>query len=305
MDTVDRLYRLPPDEFVAARDELARQLRTSGERVQATEVKALRRPSVAAWALNQVARQRRGDIDTLIEIAEELRRAQQQALTGGEADDLRKASRRRRELVGTLTEAAHSVLTRTGRDARPQLAAITAILDAAVANPGVAAVLRTGRLVAEPEPGDLDAFGFLGGESSADAPDVDVRDEPKSEPATRTTGRQGARFTGPAPASPAKEDRDRTALRKAVGRAQWERDTAFQAAHDTETAMRAAQDRLHAIEQEIEQVRQRLTNLEDASTDVADQLAAATSTHDEATARLAAADAALTEIREKLDEGGG
>ena len=299
MDAVDRLYRLPPDEFVAARDELARQLRTSGERGQAADVKGLRRPSVAAWALNQVARQRPDDIEALVEIADELRRAQEQALTGGDADDLRKVSRRRRELVSQLTETATTVLARTGRDARVQVPGITAILDAAVANPGVADALRSGRLVAEPEPGDLDAFGFL---AVAGSNDVDLRDEPTTD-APRTTGRPGARFTGP-PASK-KEDRDRMALRKAVGRAQWERDAAHRAAAETEAALQAASLRAEAIETELEQLRHRLDVLQDASGDAADQLSAATSAHDEAAARLAAADAALAHTRQELEERGG
>ena len=263
MDAVDRLYRLPPDEFVAARDELARQLRSSGDRDQAADVKGLRRPSVAAWALNQVARQRPDDIEALIDIADELRRAQEQALTGGDADDLRKVSRRRRELVGQLTEVATTILSRTGRDARVQVPGITAILDAAVANPGVADALRSGRLVAEPEPGDLDAFGFL---VVAGSTDVDLRDEPADgaarAPHRRPTGRALHWAAGVE-----EEDHDRMALRKAVGRAQWERDAARRAASETEAALRAASDRAEAIETELEQLRRRLDVLSDTSSD--------------------------------------
>ena len=53
---MDELFDLPPTEFIAARDALAKQLKADGDAGAAAEVKALRRPSVAAWAVNQVAR---------------------------------------------------------------------------------------------------------------------------------------------------------------------------------------------------------------------------------------------------------
>ena len=45
---LDRLYQLPPGEFTAARDELAKRLRDEGEREQSEEVKQLRKPPVAS-----------------------------------------------------------------------------------------------------------------------------------------------------------------------------------------------------------------------------------------------------------------
>jgi len=45
-------YRLPLDEFVAARDQLVRQLRTAGDREAARRVAGLRRPSITgSWVL--------------------------------------------------------------------------------------------------------------------------------------------------------------------------------------------------------------------------------------------------------------
>jgi hypothetical protein len=49
------LYRRPLGEFVAARDQLTRQLRTAGDRETARRVARLRRPSISAWAANQLA----------------------------------------------------------------------------------------------------------------------------------------------------------------------------------------------------------------------------------------------------------
>ena len=46
----EELYGLPPGEFTSARDKRAKELRGDGERDAANAVKALRKPTVAAWA---------------------------------------------------------------------------------------------------------------------------------------------------------------------------------------------------------------------------------------------------------------
>ena len=51
-DAVRELFTLPPEEFVAARDRLAAELKEAGKADEAAEVKRLRRPSVVAWAVN-------------------------------------------------------------------------------------------------------------------------------------------------------------------------------------------------------------------------------------------------------------
>ena len=61
----DELYGLPPGEFTEARDALVKRLRADKERDLANQVKGLRRPTVAAWALNQLVRNRRKDVGAL------------------------------------------------------------------------------------------------------------------------------------------------------------------------------------------------------------------------------------------------
>ena len=52
------LYALPPEEFTAARDALARQARASGQAALANEIRALRKPTQGAWVVNPLARER-------------------------------------------------------------------------------------------------------------------------------------------------------------------------------------------------------------------------------------------------------
>src|SRR3954454_2663894 len=55
-DSRHALFGVAPEEFVAARDALVRELKDAGAKADAAEIKRLRRPSVAVWALNQVSR---------------------------------------------------------------------------------------------------------------------------------------------------------------------------------------------------------------------------------------------------------
>src|SRR5919201_1752753 len=84
-EELDRLYALPLNEFTSARDEIARRLRGEGERDLADEVKALRKPTVAVWLVNQLAREREVDIKRLLKAGEALAKAQASATGFAEA----------------------------------------------------------------------------------------------------------------------------------------------------------------------------------------------------------------------------
>lgn len=53
---VDELYALPLDRFVPERAVLVKQLRADGRREDAARVASLTKPSIVAWAVNQVVR---------------------------------------------------------------------------------------------------------------------------------------------------------------------------------------------------------------------------------------------------------
>src|SRR2546430_4625643 len=112
----DELYRLAPADFTKARDELARRLRKEGRHDEADAVKKLRRPTVAAWALNQLARRRPEDVRRLLDTGARLREAQESLLTGGgERSALQDATREERDLVAELTRDATAVAGEAGR----------------------------------------------------------------------------------------------------------------------------------------------------------------------------------------------
>jgi hypothetical protein len=104
------LYGLPLEEFTKARDELAKELRRGGKKEAGDEVKALRKPSVSAWTVNQLARRRPQEVRALVKAGEELRKAQRAAVGGRGPEALRDATRSHRDRLDELTAAARDEL---------------------------------------------------------------------------------------------------------------------------------------------------------------------------------------------------
>jgi hypothetical protein len=143
---IDRLYGLPPEEFVAARGELAQRLRGDGDGTAAKRVAALRRPTVAAWAVNQAARRRPDLVRDLIETGERLRQAQRRALSGLRGDALRTAGSDRRIAIDRLVAVAAAALEESDRSPEAHRDAIAASLQAASIDERAAAAVRAGTL---------------------------------------------------------------------------------------------------------------------------------------------------------------
>ena len=148
---VDDLYGLPFDRFVPERTALARELRSAGRREEAGEVAALRKPSVAAWAVNQLVRTQRRGVDELFEAGDALREAHDQVLGGrGDAGSLRTAVARERAAVDELIKVARGVLTGDGHELSPTIIdRVTDTLHAAALDDDARAQVGDGRLERE------------------------------------------------------------------------------------------------------------------------------------------------------------
>lgn len=148
----DELYGLDPNDFVAARNELARALRKAGDPAGAAEVARLRRPTPAAWAVNRLVRRHRDEVEALVRRGEALRIAQGEALAGGEPTDLRQAGRARRDAVALLADRAEVLLAGRGGATGANAGEVMATLEAASLDAGAAAEVLGGRLSAELRP---------------------------------------------------------------------------------------------------------------------------------------------------------
>ena len=91
----DRLYAGPVAGFTAARDAAAK----AAGKEDGARVKALRKPTVAAWAVNLLVRREGEQIDQVLELGAGLRAAAE-SLDG---DELRTLTRQRRQLTAALT----------------------------------------------------------------------------------------------------------------------------------------------------------------------------------------------------------
>lgn len=147
----DDLYGLPADRFVAERDALTKSLRKAGRRDEAAAVAALRKPSVAAWAVNQLVRTQDAAWHALLRAGDELREAQDALLTGrGDGAALRAAAHRERTAIETLMDAARG-LSSSGDDALSLalLERVAETLHAAALDESAREQVRDGRLERE------------------------------------------------------------------------------------------------------------------------------------------------------------
>jgi hypothetical protein len=149
------LYAADPDGFTERRAALAGQARAAGEASAAKAIAGLRKPTRAAWTINQLVRADPGVPARLIELGDELRAAEG-SMDGGR---IRELSLARRQLIDALLGQA---LAMSGQQPPPAALReeVTTTLAAALADPEFAEQLAAGVLIrAERRPG----FGFMTG----------------------------------------------------------------------------------------------------------------------------------------------
>ncbi|MEV0408210.1 hypothetical protein [Actinoallomurus sp. NPDC050550] len=225
-NAADRLYGVPSSEFTATRKLLAGEL----SREDARRLTALRRPTVSAWAVNQLVRD--GAVTPLLELGERMREAWS---SGG---DVGEPERERGPLVDGLVRRARELAEEAGRPlGETQAREVEDTLHAAIADPSAADAVRTGRLE---HPLSHAGFGPLG----AVAPSVTHRRkaaEPKEDPRIRAR-----RLKEEARAAARRAEEAERAL------AEWrsERDAARKALVDAERRLRELREQVKAAEAE-------------------------------------------------------
>jgi hypothetical protein len=157
---IDRLFALPLDQFTSARNELARRVTKEGERSAAAEIRALGKPSVSAWTINQLSRGEPDAVRELLGTGDAVRKAQERLLqAGGTPDSLRDALAKQRKAIRSLTERARSVLETGGRPVtEATLQRIAGTLQAAAVENDGRQLLKAGRLTGDLEPAGFEAF---------------------------------------------------------------------------------------------------------------------------------------------------
>jgi hypothetical protein len=263
----DDLYGLPLDRFVPERGALARALRADGRREQAAEVAGLRKPSVVAWAVNQLVRTQGRALAELYDAGDKLREAQAAVLAGrGDARSLHAAADRERVAVDALVIAARGLLTSEGHElSASTIDRVAETVHAAALDDDARVQVRQGRLERE-----LRHVGLGVGPAAAPgapAPAPAVRPPGKAKPRSRETAPGERDGTGQRDREPiARErveaqrvERERTQARKIArineSEARRSADHAARAVRVAEERRERAADALRDAEQALAEAR--------------------------------------------------
>ena len=161
----DALFAASRETFVAERQRLARTLKLAGHTKEAAELARIPKPTLAAWVVNQLARQRRSLVKQLGAAGARLRDVQL-GMSGGGGVEARQAFARaateHREALSALRAAAEEILTAAGNSAPPHLLeTILRTLRAGGASDIAQATIEQGRLLRDIEEQDLGALAAV------------------------------------------------------------------------------------------------------------------------------------------------
>jgi hypothetical protein len=260
----DELYGSSPDNFVARRTALAAAARKSGDRALANEIGQLRRPTRTAWLVNLLARSEPDRINELLDLGRQLQEVQRSSPT-----DLRRLSARRRTSVDALTIEAVE-LGRAGGYAASEgtVQEVSQTLQAALADPEVAELLRSGRLV---QAASYGGFGPLVTQPAAErrATEAERSSDRAALAASRGTSRE------PRAVPRVGQDRARSQAQQELAEAKDSWEVASRAADEAAADAERASARAEEIAADIEKIRGRLREAESAERDARAQARAA------------------------------
>jgi hypothetical protein len=290
-EIADALYGLPQGEFTSARDDYVKAARAEGDRELSRTIGKLRRPTAAAWLVNQLAREQPAEVARLADLGSRLRAAHHDV----DGAAIRELSRERHAVMGTLVAGARDV---GRRDGQPLSDAVVRELEdmftAALADVDAAAALASGRLTSAK---DLAA-------GVASWPATDPSAQPGALPTRRDTAKRDT-----AAAKPEAPDggetgggarvADLAAARLAKARTELERmdadlAEAEAATGDAQRAADTATDSETAARQAVARLRTELSNAERTEKDARELARAARRGHEDA-------ERALREARKRRD----
>lgn len=289
LEAADELYALPLAEFTPARDARAKELKGTP---LAPRVKALRKPSTAAWVVNLLVRREGAQVDQVLNVGAALREAQR-AMSAGE---LRNLTKQRRQVTAAVTTQARRLALDEGLRVTEAVAEqVELTLTAAMVDAECGRAVRSGLLVAplrttgvEPmDPGEL-------------AASIAVPEALGFEATAREAERPGPPDLHVVP-DPDKEAKARAAAQDRLAAATEEYDDARAAHDDAATEVDRLSARSLQLQAEIDELRRRLSELEDQAEAVEDELGEAEEARDEASVELRTATAARDAAQAAVD----
>jgi hypothetical protein len=169
-DDLDALFRLPLADFIDARKALAVKLKKEGRSLDADRVKALAKPSISAWTVNQLYWRHRVVFDRLLATGPRFREAQTSS-RAGKVDAMREALDARREALSHLSDLAATLLREAGHNPTLDMVRrIATTLEAMSAYTSLPDGLSAGRLTKDIDPPGFDALGSFVPEAARTRP---------------------------------------------------------------------------------------------------------------------------------------
>jgi hypothetical protein len=137
------LYGLAPATFTQTRDARASEAKRAGDGELARAIGKLRRPNACAWLANVLVRERRDQVQTMLDLGGAIRQAQAQSAK----DEIQKLQKERRRTIAALLGDAADLAADSGESISSAVARdLEATLDAALLDPESAIALTAGRL---------------------------------------------------------------------------------------------------------------------------------------------------------------
>ena len=258
-EIVTGLYGLLPTEFTTARNSASAEAARSGDKELGQRLKALPKPSVAAWLTNLLVRERDRAITDVLGLGASLREAQQDL----DREELRRLSAERHRMLRSLAREARDLADTAGHPVSTAVAAeVEQTLWAAMTDADAATALASGRLIRSLEANGWEPVDLNGA----------VADPETAFPLVAASGsekRQPRRQMAPAKTKGSEPNRQQADQTKALGAAEKElavaRDSAGQAEARLTSILAdldeqtAARDRLT---DEIDELKERIRDLE-------------------------------------------
>jgi hypothetical protein len=287
LELADGLYALPLGDFTPARDALVKEHKADKE--LAARIKALRKPSLAAWVVNLLVRRDAAQVDQVLQVGTALREAQANL----DGEELRALTRQRRQLTAAVTTQARGLAREEGVKVTPAVAdQVEATLTAAMVDEGAARAVRSGLLVAAlvaTGVGEVDVAPALAAPEALGFEAAPREAEPVPRPELRVV---------PDP------EADTKALRAAEERlaaARREHEAAREASAASAAEVEQLQARSLQLQAEVDELRGRIAQLEADMEENDDELADAEDVQAEADEAAAATARALAEAEAEVE----
>ena len=291
----DALYALPRDEFTPARDVRVREAKAAGDKPLASQLGKLRRPTVAAWLVNNLARRRPAELAELAALGETMRAAHQQL----DGPALRRLSEQRRELVAALGRSVRELAEAAGEEVSdPVSRELEGMFATALADPAAARALASGRLSSPKELASAATLDWPAIAPGARPRPLPLRPAPEAGPAPKAgpaAGSAPAAGFAPEAVPAAGSAPEAEAVAVPAGSA-----PEATPARGVDSSPEAAATAPPAPTPALTRAREELERLATALADAEDRATAAQHDHDEAAAEEAAAHRAVADRRAEL-----